>query len=101
MKVLLQKTLHWLLTLIFKVEVKGLDNYHKAGDRVLIIANHTSFLDPLLLGVFLPDFVTFAINTHISNNRLIKPFLGLANIFVMDTTNPISFFNPVSYDRAF
>ena len=97
MKVLLQKSLHGLLTLIFKVEVKGLDNYHKAGDRVLIIANHTSFLDPLLLGVFLPDFVTFAINTHISNNRLIKPFLGLANIFVMDPTNPLSLKNFIHF----
>ena len=90
MKALLKKFLHWFLTLIFKVEVKGLDNYHKAGDRVLIIANHTSFLDPLLLGVFLPDDITFAINTHISNNRLIKPFLGLAKIFIMDPTNPLS-----------
>ncbi|MDD5115217.1 MAG: 1-acyl-sn-glycerol-3-phosphate acyltransferase, partial [Methylobacter sp.] len=62
---MLKVVLRWLLTLIYKVEVKGLDNYKKAGERVLIIANHTSFLDPLLLGVFLPDEITFAINTHI------------------------------------
>lgn len=90
MKAILKNFLRWLLTLIFKVEIKGLNNYHQAGERILIIANHTSFLDPLLLGVFLPDDVTFAINTHISNNPYIKPFLGLANIFVMDPTNPLS-----------
>jgi len=74
---MLKKTLRWLLTLIYKVEIKGLDNYKKAGKRVLIISNHTSFLDPLLLGVFLPDDITFAINTQISERWWLKPFFGV------------------------
>ena len=49
MKKLLRWLLSLLLTLIYRIEIKGLDNYKKAGKRVLIIANHTSFLDPLLL----------------------------------------------------
>jgi len=32
----------WLLDLFFRVEVKGLEHYHAAGDKVLIVANHTS-----------------------------------------------------------
>ena len=87
---MLKKILHWLLTLIYKVEVEGLENYDNAGDRVLIISNHTSFLDPLLLGVFLPDNITFAINTHISERWWIKPFLGLSQVFPMDPTQPLS-----------
>lgn len=87
---MLKQILHWLLTLIYKVEVKGLDNYAKAGDRVLIISNHTSFLDPLLLGVFLPDNITFAINTEVSERWWIKPFLGLSHVFPMDPTHPLS-----------
>lgn len=87
---MLKNFLHWLLTLIYKVEVKGLDNFEKAGDRVLIISNHTSFLDPLLLGVFLPGDITFAINTHISERWWIKPFLGLSHVFPMDPTQPLS-----------
>jgi acyl-[acyl-carrier-protein]-phospholipid O-acyltransferase / long-chain-fatty-acid--[acyl-carrier-protein] ligase len=87
---MLKNFLYRLLTFLFKVEVKGLDNYTKAGDRVLIIANHTSFLDPLLLGVFLPDNVTFAIDTRIANLRRLRPFLKLAKIFEMDPTNPLS-----------
>ncbi|MBT5437026.1 MAG: acyl-[ACP]--phospholipid O-acyltransferase, partial [Methylococcales bacterium] len=97
MKAVLKTLLHPLLTWIFKVEVHGMDNYHKAGKRVLIIANHTSFLDPLLLGVFLPDDVTFAINTQIAQNRLIKLFLGLAQVFVMDNTNPLSLKSLVNF----
>lgn len=87
---MLKQILHWLLTLIYKVEVKGLDNFKKAGDRVLIISNHTSFLDPLLLGVFLPDNITFAINTHISERWWLKPFLSLSQVFPMDPTQPLS-----------
>lgn len=87
---MLKKILHRFLTLIYKVEVVGLDNYNNAGDRVLIISNHTSFLDPLLLGVFLPDDITFAINTQISERWWIKPFLGLSHVFPMNPTQPLS-----------
>jgi acyl-[acyl-carrier-protein]-phospholipid O-acyltransferase/long-chain-fatty-acid--[acyl-carrier-protein] ligase len=87
---MLKKFLQALLTLTFKIEVKGLEHYDEAGKRVLIIANHTSFLDPLLLGVFLPDDITFAINTHISRSPWIRPFLRLSKVFVLNPTQPLS-----------
>lgn len=90
MHALLKKFLRRLLTLIYKVEVHGMTNYYQAGKRVLIISNHTSFLDPLLLGVFLPDDITFAINTQISQKWWLKPFLGLSEVFPMDPTHPLS-----------
>lgn len=86
LKFFLQK----LLTLFYRVKVIGLENYHQAGKRILIISNHNSFLDPLLLGVFLPDEITFAINTHISKKWWLKPFLGLSKVFPMDPTHPLS-----------
>lgn len=82
--------LRWLLVLMYRVELTGLDNYMKAGKRVLIVVNHTSFLDPLLLGVFLPDNITFAINTQISQRWWLKPFLRLSHVFPMDPTHPLS-----------
>ncbi|TSA38847.1 MAG: acyl-[ACP]--phospholipid O-acyltransferase [Methylococcaceae bacterium] len=94
---MLKKCLRWVLKVIYRVEVKGLDNYHQAGKRVLIIANHTSFLDPLLLGVFLPDPVTFAINTHIAQRWWLKPFLRLAQVFPMDPTQPLSLKNLIHH----
>ncbi|NOQ34930.1 MAG: AMP-binding protein [Methylococcaceae bacterium] len=87
---MVKKILHWLLRIIYRIEVHGLENYHQAGDRVLIVANHTSFLDPLLLGVFLPDKITFAINTQISRRWWLKPFLWLSHVFPMDPTHPMS-----------
>ncbi len=89
--------LRWLLILLYKVKITGLDNYTKAGKRVLIIANHTSFLDPLLLGVFLPDDITFAINTQVSQRWWLKPFLRLSRVFPMDPTHPLSLKNLIHY----
>ncbi len=43
-----------LLKLIYRIEVRGIEHYYAAGERVLIIANHQSFLDPLLLSACLP-----------------------------------------------
>ncbi|HEY5140065.1 MAG TPA: 1-acyl-sn-glycerol-3-phosphate acyltransferase, partial [Methylococcales bacterium] len=94
---MLKKFLHWLLTLLYRIEVTGLDNYAKAGKRVLIIANHTSFLDPLLLGVFLPDDITFAISTQMSQRWWLKPFLGLSRVFPMDPIHPLSLKNLIHY----
>ncbi len=94
---MLKKLLRWLLILLYKVEVTGLDNYAKAGKRVLIIANHTSFLDPLLLGVFLPDDITFAISTQMSQRWWLKPFLRLSRVFPMDPTHPISLKDLIHY----
>lgn len=87
---MLKKFLHWLLTLLFRVKINGLDNYHQAGERVLIVSNHVSFLDPLLLGVFLPDDITFAIDTQISQRWWLQPFLRLSKVFPMDPTHPLS-----------
>lgn len=90
LKKVLRKIVGLILTLIYRVEITGVENYEKAGKRVLIIANHTSFLDPLLLWVFLPDDITFSINTHISQRWWLQPFLGLSQIFPMNPTHPMS-----------
>lgn len=87
---LTKRFLYRLLKLLFRVEIHGLEHYHQAGGRVLILANHCSFLDPLLLGVFLPDKITFAINTYISQQWWLKPFLGLSHVFPLDPPHPMS-----------
>jgi acyl-[acyl-carrier-protein]-phospholipid O-acyltransferase/long-chain-fatty-acid--[acyl-carrier-protein] ligase len=87
---LLKGFLRWLLKLLYRVEVSGLEHLEGAGKRVLIVANHTSFLDALLLAAFLPGDLTFAVNTFVARNRLFRPFLALAKIFPMDPTNPLS-----------
>lgn len=79
-----------LMRLLYRVEVSGMENYEKSGERVLIIANHTSLLDGILLYAWLPDTPVFAINTDIAAKKVFKPFLSFVRLFEMDAVNPIS-----------
>jgi len=74
----------------YKVEIKGMENFEAAGKRVLIVANHTSFLDAALIAAYLPVKITFAVNTHIASKWWIKPFLTLVDAFPLDPTNPMA-----------
>ena len=87
---MMKNVIRWLLTVLFRVRLIGMENYALAGDRVLIVANHTSYLDPLLLWAFLPDEITFAINTDIAHRWWIRPALKFARVFAMDPQQPLS-----------
>ncbi len=86
-----------LLRVVYRVHVVGLENYAEAGERVLVVANHTSFLDAVLLAVFLPDRLTFAINTQISKRWWMRPLLVVVDAFPLDPTNPYSIKSLIRY----
>jgi acyl-[acyl-carrier-protein]-phospholipid O-acyltransferase/long-chain-fatty-acid--[acyl-carrier-protein] ligase len=60
------------------------------GERAVVVVNHVSFLDGLLLAAFLPSKPTFAIHTRIAKAWWVRPFLGLFDAFPVDPTNPMS-----------
>lgn len=76
--------------LLYRVEIEGMENFLKAGDRVLIVANHASFIDPPLLGAFLPKPLVFAIDTYQAKSWWIKPFLTYLRAYPIDPTNPMA-----------
>lgn len=73
-----------LLRLLYRVEVHGLEQYHSATGRLLIVANHLSFLDPVLLWAFLPGRLIFAINTYVARRFWVRPFLKFAQVYPLD-----------------
>ena len=79
-----------LFRLLYRVEVKGMDNYHAAGKKVLIVPNHTSFLDGPLLSTFLPERAAFAINTYMAKAWWVKPAFILYDMCPIDPTNPLA-----------
>jgi len=79
-----------LLRVLYRVEVRGAENFEKAGARAVIVVNHVSFLDAVLLGAFSPTKPIFAINTHIARQWWIKPFLTIVDGFPIDPTNPMA-----------
>lgn len=85
-----QKFFYGLLRLFYRVKVNGLENYHQAGERTVIIANHTSFIDAILLATFLPDQLTFAVDSVTARKWWVKPFLQLVKVFPVDPTNPMA-----------
>lgn len=79
-----------IFKLLYRVEIRGLDNYYKAGDKVLIIANHASFIDPPILGAFLPARMTFAIDTFQAKSWWIRPLLSYLRALPIDPTNSMA-----------
>ena len=93
-RILPDDTMRWillgLLKFFFRLEVQGLENYKKAGKRVMIIANHTSFLDALIITAVLPEKPLFAINTLMAEKWWLQPLLVLVDIFPMSPANPMA-----------
>lgn len=79
-----------IFRLMYRVEVKGLDNLRQAGRKAVIIANHTSFLDGPLLSAFLPERASFAINTYVAKRWWAKPTFALFNMIPIDPANPMA-----------
>ena len=79
-----------LLRIFYRIEVRGLENLQTAGDRAVIVVNHLSFLDGLLLGAFLPGKILFAVHTEVAKRWWVKPFLSFVDFFPMDPTQPMA-----------
>ena len=79
-----------ILRILYRVKVEGLEHARAALPKAVIAANHSSFLDGLLLGAFLPGEPIFAVDTLISKQWWAKPFLAFVNALPVDPTNPLS-----------
>ncbi len=79
-----------LFRLVFRVRVTGLPNYRAAGNRVVIVSNHLSFLDALLITTFLPDNPSFAVHSHQMRNRLVRLGASTVRTFKVDVSNPFA-----------
>ncbi|HET9639312.1 MAG TPA: acyl-[ACP]--phospholipid O-acyltransferase [Allosphingosinicella sp.] len=87
---LIKSLLRAALRLLYRVEISGAQNMPRPGERAVVVVNHVSFLDALLLAAFLPGRPTFAIHTRMARAWWVRPFLGLFEAFPVDPTNPMS-----------
>ncbi|MBK6617292.1 MAG: acyl-[ACP]--phospholipid O-acyltransferase [Nitrosomonas sp.] len=87
---LVKSILQWLFHTVYRLEINGAEHYRQAGSRVLIIANHLSFLDAALISVSLPERLCFAIHSRVARQWWVRPFLFLADTVAIDPTNPMS-----------
>lgn len=94
---LVKSILRMLLHFLYRVEIKGLENYDKSGDRVVIAPNHTSFLDAILLAAFLPGKVSFAMYSGYLDQWWVKPVKLFVEIFGIEPANPFSLKTIIKY----
>ncbi len=87
---ILRPVLTFLLKALFLVEVSGLEHYRSGGERMLIVCNHQSYLDPLLLAVFMPDKPAFAMNAFQAEKWYFRWFRLLLKIYIIDPSKPMS-----------
>jgi len=79
-----------VLQLFFRVKVNGLKNLTAAGSKVLIIANHVSLLDGLLIATYLPRKITFAIDSDWGKKWYVRLFDGLVDFYPLNPANPLA-----------
>jgi len=79
-----------LFRTFLRLEVKGLENIPKQGERVIIAPNHVSLLDAGMLHAILPSHAAFAIDTGMSEKPWVKPFLKLVKALPIDPTRPLA-----------
>jgi len=89
MKSLIRIVLRNVLQLLFRVRVTGLDKNIDTS-RLLIVANHESFLDGLLLGLFLPYDPVFVVHTGVTRSWFFRLVLSLADYLAVDPTSPMA-----------
>ncbi len=85
-----KKVFRRVLSFLFKVEVKGLENLKKAGQKALIIPNHTSYMDVLLISAFLEDEITFAVSDKLIEKTLVKFMTNLTDVRPLDPQSPFA-----------
>jgi acyl-[acyl-carrier-protein]-phospholipid O-acyltransferase/long-chain-fatty-acid--[acyl-carrier-protein] ligase len=75
---------------LFRIEVKGLENLHKAGPNIIIALNHVSFLDAGLAMSLRSRKPVFAIDVGISKLWWVKPFMRLTRAIPLDPMKPMA-----------
>ncbi|MDP2027073.1 bifunctional acyl-ACP--phospholipid O-acyltransferase/long-chain-fatty-acid--ACP ligase [Sulfuriferula sp.] len=86
---MIKTLLRGVCRLLFRVEIRGQACLPSNG-KLLVIANHESFLDGLLLGLFLPFRATFVVHTTVLNNTLFRWLLSYVPHLAVDPTSPLA-----------
>jgi acyl-[acyl-carrier-protein]-phospholipid O-acyltransferase / long-chain-fatty-acid--[acyl-carrier-protein] ligase len=86
---LARRVLQIVTRVLFRVRVHG-DTSKFLNERTLIVANHESLIDGLLLAVFLPVQATFVVHTTVARNPLNAWMLRFIPHLLVDSTSPLA-----------
>jgi acyl-[acyl-carrier-protein]-phospholipid O-acyltransferase/long-chain-fatty-acid--[acyl-carrier-protein] ligase len=86
---IVRHVLRAILWPLFRVQVRGPRDVF-ANPRTLIVANHESLLDGVLLGAFMPVRATFVVHTQITARWYFRLLLRLVPHLAVDSANPLA-----------
>ena len=75
--------------LLFRVRLTG-DPSVFINRRTLVVANHESFLDGLLIGLMMPVDAVFVVHTQVANHPFFRFFLRFIPHLAVDSTSPLA-----------
>ena len=79
-----------LFKVLYRVDVRGLENFPTDKSPCVIVSNHVSFLDGPLLMSYLPEMPVFAINTAVNKKWWAKIFTRFFEMYPLDSGNPMA-----------
>jgi len=89
MRKFLRPLLRGLARLLFRVDIQ-LRQADFSQPQLLIVANHESFLDGLLIGLFLPIDPVFVVHTGIADSFGFRLLLSQVDYLAVDPTSPMA-----------
>lgn len=79
-----------LFRVLYRLEVKGIENLDNAGRNPVLALTHVSFLDAALAMALTDLNPVFAINADIAKKWWVKPFLKIVNALPLDPSKPMA-----------
>ncbi|MCB9946386.1 MAG: acyl-[ACP]--phospholipid O-acyltransferase [Rhodospirillaceae bacterium] len=79
-----------LVRLVFRLRVRGGEHLLNAPAAAIIVPNHVSYLDGLILGAVLPGNPLFAVNAFVARRWWARPILALVDTVEIDPTRPMA-----------
>ena len=78
------------LRLLFRAEIREIEHLAAAGPRVLVVANHVSSLDAVVLSALLPGRMLFATHAGIAHRWWLKPYWRIGDDCSLDQAHPMT-----------
>jgi len=89
-----------ILRAMYQIRIRGVEHVAAAGGNVMVVANHQSFLDGVLMGVFFPGRYSFVVNRFMAGRWWARLFLSLVDTHTLDAENPMAIKKLVKILRA-
>ncbi len=97
---LFRSGLRTLLKILFRVRVEGEEHLQPSKDPTLIVCNHTSLLDGVMLYAFLPETPLFLVNKTTAEVWYFKIFLCPIAKLLIDDLHPMALKKAVKHLAA-